>query len=357
MRMRALVLATTLTAAGLAAPGRAAGSARRGRPGRGRLRHGRQPLQRPERQRSGAPGPAGPARGAPARRHLARMRPQLLRHPAPRDRRFLAQPRRRRGRQRRRPRLPPVQVVSAHRQSPRDARRARRGCRDRGPSARSRPSSRAGGGRPTGGPSRGRAAAGRRGCGACASIRRGMPAGLLTMISAVVGRTSMLVGSLASSSTRLCAALPISLWNSASSSATAAGSCCSLRVLATLAASSARSLLRGVVHGLIDGGRLQRARGVPQLAERHLLQDQRARHAAGEAVVVRHGHRQPPARLARDQARLLEQADALAHGRAVDAELAHQLRLGADRIAGLAGGRPGSCARSPRPPARRPAAA
>ena len=94
-------------------------------------------------------------------------------------------------------------------------------------------------------------------------------------------------------------------------------------------------LVGPVVHGLIDGGRLQRPRGMPQLAERHLLQDQRAGHARGEAVVVRHGHRQAPARLARDEARLLEQADALAHGRAVDAELLDELGFGADGIAGL----------------------
>ena len=118
MRMRAPALAATLTTAGLAAslavPPAAAADRAPGKsaPGRGGLRHGRQPLQRPERQRPGAPRPQGPARGAPARRHLARMRPQLLRHPAAPDRRFLAQPRRPRRRRRWR-RLPPVQVVSA----------------------------------------------------------------------------------------------------------------------------------------------------------------------------------------------------------------------------------------------------
>ena len=83
---------------------------------------------------------------------------------------------------------------------------------------------------------------------------------------------------------------------------------------------------------------------MPQLAERDLLQDQRARHAGGEAVVVRHGHRQAPAGLAGDEARLLEQADALAHGGAVDAELPDELGLGADGIAGL--GRPARILRS-----------
>src|SRR5262245_65813867 len=52
-------------------------------------------------------------------------------------------------------------------------------------------------------------------------------------------------------------------------------------------------------------------------------------------MVVRYRHRQAPARLARDEPRLLEQADALAHRGAVDPELAHQLRFGADGIAGL----------------------
>ena len=75
----------------------------------------------------------------------------------------------------------------------------------------------------------------------CASIRRGMPPGLVEMISAVVGRTSMLEGSLASCSTRLWVALPISLWNSASSSATAAASCWTLRISARLASREARS--------------------------------------------------------------------------------------------------------------------
>ena len=68
-----------------------------------------------------------------------------------------------------------------------------------------------------------------------------------------------------------------------------------------------REVLVGrIVHGLIDGGGLQRARGMPQLAEGHLLQDERTRHARGEAVVVRHGHRQAAAGLAGDEARLLE---------------------------------------------------
>src|SRR5581483_7642598 len=67
----------------------------------------------------------------------------------------------------------------------------------------------------------------------------------------------------------------------------------------------------------------------------HLLQNERPRHARGEAMVVRHGHRQAPARLARDEPRLLEQPDALAHGRAVDAELRDELGLGADRVTRL----------------------
>ena len=66
---------------------------RRGAAGRLCLRHGRKPLRRPQHHRAGAPGPARSARGAPARRHLARVRPQLLRHPAARDRRLLGRPR------------------------------------------------------------------------------------------------------------------------------------------------------------------------------------------------------------------------------------------------------------------------
>ena len=158
----------------------------------------------------------------------------------------------------------------------RASRCGRRGCRGPCRSARSRPSSRAGAGPPTGGPCRGRAAAARRGCARAPRSGAGCRRGLLKMMKAVVGRTSMLEGSLASSSTRLWAALPISLWNSASSSATAAGSRCGLARLVDVGGERGQVLLGRVVHGLIDGGGLERARGVPQLAERHLLQDQRA---------------------------------------------------------------------------------
>ncbi len=88
-----------------------------------------------------------------------------------------------------------------------------------------------------------------------------------------------------------------------------------------------------VVHGLVDRPRPQSAGGVVELAERHLLQHQRAAHARGEPMVVRHGDREPAAGLPRHQARLLQQPDALAHGRAVDAELLDQLGFGAYRVA------------------------
>ena len=93
-------------------------------------------------------------------------------------------------------------------------------------------------------------------------------------------------------------------------------------------------LVGPVVHGQVDRRRLQGAGGVPQLAEGHLLQHERAAHARGEPLVVRHGNRQAAAGLAGDEAGLLEQADAFAHRRAVDAELLDQLGFGADRIAG-----------------------
>src|SRR6185295_15868987 len=85
--------------------------------------------------------------------------------------------------------------------------------------------------------------------------------------------------------------------------------------------------------GALDGRDLQRQRRLVEFAERDLAEDQRARRARRQPLVVRRADRQAPVGFAPDQAVVLEQADAFAHGRAVDAELLDQFRLGTDRLA------------------------
>ncbi len=60
-----------------------------------------------------------------------------------------------------------------------------------------------------------------------------------------------------------------------------------------------------------------------------------ARQPRGELVVARQAGLQAAAGIAADQPALLQHANAFAHRRTVDAELRHQLLLGADRLARL----------------------
>jgi len=61
------------------------------------------------------------------------------------------------------------------------------------------------------------------------------------------------------------------------------------RLRAMFASSSAIWGRRRVLHRRLDGGDLQRHAGLVQLAEGHLVQDERAAHARGETFVVRQG--------------------------------------------------------------------
>ena len=116
MRMRALALATTPWPPRWSAhdDGRDRGAS--GTPGvvgyvTADSRYGGQSVSGPR-----APGPQGPARGAAAGRHVARMRPQLLRHAAPPRPSISGATTVRLGTAAATmARLPPVQVVSASR--------------------------------------------------------------------------------------------------------------------------------------------------------------------------------------------------------------------------------------------------
>lgn len=82
-------------------------------------------------------------------------------------------------------------------------------------------------------------------------------------------------------------------------------------------------------------GHLEGHRGLVEFAEGDFVQQQGAADAAGQLGVAGQAGVEPAAAVAPDQPALLEQADALAHRRAVDAELLDQRRLGPDALARL----------------------
>ena len=110
----------------------------------------------------------------------------------------------------------------------------------------------------------------------CASIRRGMPRGLLEMMKRG-GRPHQHAGGLLGQQQHaVVRGLADQLVELGVELGHGGRIALHLARLVDVGGERGQVLLGRVVHGLIDGGRLQRARGVPQLAERHLLQDQRA---------------------------------------------------------------------------------